>query len=82
MTDPQVKVIDQIIQERKNQDRQWGGPEHDNTHDKDDWLRFIHYQFICADARDSNLRSRLIKIAALAVAAVESIDRKENQNEA
>ena len=80
MTDPQVKVIAQVIQERKNQDRQWGGPDHDDSHNLGDWMSYFEYQF--TSMGEDNARQRLIKIAALAVAAVESIDRKESKNEA
>jgi len=78
--DPQVKVIAEVIQERKNQDRQWGGPAHDDAHAEYDWVCYIDRQAgLIHSERDSasSVRSRFIKIAALAVAAVESIDRRK-----
>ena len=72
--DAQTKVIAQVIQERRMQDRQWGGAAHDDQHSNFDWFRFIDYQW--GQMNNENRRERLIKIAALAVAAVESLDRK------
>jgi hypothetical protein len=93
LLDPQVIIIGQVITERKRQDMQWGGPEHDDTHSLFDWDDYIEHQlnkilFIEHNqTEDVNLpeyekrrntiaRDALIKVAALAVAAVESIDRK------
>jgi len=76
--DPQIKVIAQVIQERRMQDRQWGGAEHDDQHSNFDWFRFIDYQW--GRMNNENRRECLIKIAALAVAAVESLDRKANED--
>lgn len=84
----QAGILDEVKDERARQDEQWGGPGHDDTHVPAEWFGFIQDQddhftsaslstrshdeaFITATARE-----RLIKIAALAVAAVESIDRK------
>lgn len=75
----------EIIAERARQDARWGGPEHDDQHGLEDFVGFIN-------ARTSELargfesaevaRKRMIQIAALAVAAVESMDRKtENRNQ-
>lgn len=72
--DQQVKIIAQVIQERKMQDRQWGGADHDDTHPVGDWIEYIYHQIDLLDLRDP--RERFIKIAALAVAAVESEDRR------
>jgi hypothetical protein len=78
--DGQTKVIAQVIQERRMQDRQWGGTEHDDKHFTSDWLRYIDHQIEkgCEEDADgsNNWRARYVKIAALAVAAVEAIDRK------
>lgn len=72
-----------VLIERGRQDAQWGGPAHDDTHSVDDWcshidhqLSFIHYPL--KDATPEEERERFIKIAALAVAAVESLDRKKH----
>lgn len=69
----------EVIAERARQDAKWGGPEHDDQHGLADFCGFINQR--TADlARGfettEHARKRMIQIAALAVAAVESIDRK------
>lgn len=68
-------VYQEIQREREHQDAQWGGPEHDDQHTGYDWLEFIEYQTGKINDPPS-YREGLIKIAALAVAALESYDRK------
>lgn len=75
------KIADQIWAERMAQDEQWGGEQHDDEHNMDDWLRFIRYQEAMAvqasiRADQHEFRDRMIKVAALALAALESIDRQ------
>ncbi len=76
----------EVIAERKRQDRQWGGPEHDDEHGPDDWVRFInrHAAFaidsvetLHASQGLSEYRRRLVQVAALALAAVKSYDRHD-----
>jgi len=80
-----ARVIEEVAAERDNQDAQWGGPEHDDQHDVPDWLGFIAHQVQKAsDARRAPgwkeaERRGLVKIAALAVAALESIGRGHGQ---
>lgn len=66
-----------IAAERRAQDAQWGGPEHDDQHAGADWLRYIRKQVDRAESARtlSEGRSRFVKIAALAVAAIEHHDR-------
>ena len=66
--------IADVLAERARQDAQWGGPSHDDQHDPVDWSHFIEEQAYWG--REQDPRRRFIKIAALAVAAIESIDRK------
>ena len=72
------KVLDEIAEERARQDEKWGGPAHDDEHVTADWIRFINNQSVRVHSPDGvdDSRSRLLKIAALAVAGIESIDRK------
>lgn len=72
------KAYDSIQQERRAQDAQWGGPSHDDTHMTGDWFTYILYQVDRARyPKDiDEVRERLVKIGALAVAAIDSIDRK------
>jgi hypothetical protein len=74
ITGEQLTVIGEIAAERNKQDAEWGGPAHDDTHSVADWFSFMAHQENLWVAGEE--RYRLIKIAALAIAAVESIDRK------
>jgi hypothetical protein len=76
-----------IAVEREHQDKQWGGNGHDDAHETLDWFEYIDQQIDKSIqenfgfTNEKNIakfgRPRLIKIAALAIAAVESIDRRE-----
>lgn len=68
------RAADDIAQERAAQDQQWGGPAHDDEHASADWVWLIRSQIDAADPNDP--RGRLVKIAALAIAGIESIDRR------
>jgi hypothetical protein len=85
----QDSILLAVVMERRAQDKQWGGPEHDDEHDAHDWENFIIHQLAnsMTGVTKSNgkkdlsgvYRQRMIKVAALAVAAVESYDRKHNE---
>lgn len=74
----------EITSERLNQDRQWG-PDHDDRRSMAEWLddemigRFVGRALKCAYIDDDTARdsyeSNMIKIAALAIAAVKSSRR-------
>ena len=70
-------ALSNILQERIRQDQQWGGQSHDDTHNMDDWFKYILYQLDRSryEPDTETKRYRLVKIAALALAAVESTDR-------
>ena len=85
------KIFEDIKAERAVQDEQWGGAAHDDQHGPEDFLKFIRWQsakfeqeveaksaeqLVMLSDIDNMARPRLVKIAALAVAAIESIDRK------
>lgn len=77
----QMRVLVDVLAERKNQDAQWGGPAHDDAHYPIHFAGYVGRQISKAIAyRETNdaaaMRARFVKIAALAFAAVESIDRK------
>lgn len=63
-----------VSAERNRQDEQWGGAQHDDRHNAADWVNCISKQLhlLCNNAER---RARLVKIAALAIAAIESADR-------
>ena len=72
-------IVSEAIQaERDRQDRLWGGPKHDDTHSPQDWCLFIIQQTAKASdyrATPGEFRGRMVKVAALAVAAIESSER-------
>jgi hypothetical protein len=83
--DGTVRVLLDLLKERDAQDAEWGGPAHDDGHSAYDWFHYIDRQIQKAEiernvAREKGepwltYRARLIKVAALAVAAIESHDR-------
>ena len=79
MIDWQYLAIEDIVGERFNQDAQWGGEKTDDSRTYIQWLNFIQYQQTRALHADKR-RDAFVKIAALALAAIESIDRKGSQS--
>lgn len=71
-----VAIVAEIHAERDRQDAQWGGVEHDDCHSSSDWMDFIDHQ-LDRWHEEGEARVRLIRIAALAIAGIESIDRRE-----
>lgn len=81
MPEDKQKIFLEILEERNRQDAKWGGTAHDDQHDADDWFDYVRYQMSQVeeewDGEDDNVvRRAYVKIAALAVAAVESFDRR------
>jgi len=74
-----VKIMNDIQAEREYQDRQWGGEDNDDDNTLNDWTNFLfRYTSNAIHApSEAEQRRQLIKVAALAVAAVESFDRNE-----
>jgi hypothetical protein len=79
----QSVIEDAIDDERSRQDEQWGGAEHDDEHDADEWESVIVKHAnrltgsgVCDRVASPDYRARLIKIAAIAIAAIESFDRR------
>ncbi|EPY00922.1 hypothetical protein [Magnetospirillum fulvum] len=74
------RILSEIIAERAHQDARWGGPAHDDTHDDLAWSWIIRHhlskQRRPTDAATDNYRQILVEIGALAVAAIESYDRR------
>lgn len=69
-----LAICQEIYRERIAQDLQHGGPDHDDTLAPTDWADAIEYQLERIAARPP--RECLLHIAALAVAAMQSLDRK------
>lgn len=73
-------VLADVADERKRQDEKWGGPEHDDQHDTAAFVQLIEdyagwARTMAGMGSNHKARVRLIQVAALAVAAVESLDR-------
>ncbi len=73
------EIIEEVKQERVRQDEKWGGPEHDDAHNSTDWLDMIDEKAIFHSHR--HVRESLIMIAALAIAGIESIDRRNGKGD-
>lgn len=81
------KILEEIREEKKHQDKKWGGPKHDDQHDAYAWAVLVTSYFGQAvsdfvnesgrhEARYRKFRYNMVKVAALAVAAIEVVDRK------
>jgi len=84
LTDPHMR---EVALERYAQDEKWGGEENDDKNTFQGWFCFIDGKLEkAADAVVSingsdpaEYRRRMVQVAALAVAAVESLDRQAQQ---
>lgn len=82
-TAEQKQAFDEVKAERDYQDRLWNNDKrHDDTHETPATFRHYINQYntdeptVRGKARTD--REKFIKVAALAIAAIESIDRKAN----
>ena len=76
-----LSVIAEVAEERGRQDGKWGGPDHDDKYTPAEFVQWIKdyagwTRQMASMGSTDKARKRLIQVAALAVAAVESIDRK------
>jgi hypothetical protein len=74
------RVLSEVRQERAMQDSLWGGPAHDDLHTPAGWMAVLcrHLGLAADDAGGidpARFRRQMVRVAALAVAAVESRDR-------
>lgn len=67
-------VHEELRSERYRQDGKWGGPDHDDEHPSEEWFELIETQVSRAKS-DNDYRGHLVKIGALAIAALEAHDR-------
>ena len=77
-------IFAEIYAERIRQDKRFGGAEHDDNQGVYFFIQSIQdfagwARQMAAQDRYHDMRERLIQVAALAVAAVESEDRKQNR---
>lgn len=73
-------VVGEILDERATQDRKWGGPTHDDEHSARDWVffvaRHVHRALDGDDFDRRHWRKQMVRVAALAIAAIEWADRR------
>lgn len=72
-----LKLYAEISAERQRQDLEHGGPEHDDGHTQDEWSWMIsdHNQRALQNG-GREFRKQMVRVAALAIAAVEAHDRE------
>lgn len=77
-------TLREVARERVRQDLIWGGPEHDDSHSRAQWINLIDERLAFPEKADecAEYRNDLIQIAALSVAAVESFDRTQSEQKA
>ncbi len=75
------QLLEEVRLERERQDGKWGGAKHDDSNGPEHWRDMIHaytnwsWSMFRMGSRDK-WRRRMIQVAALALAWVESEDRK------
>ena len=77
----QAEVIDDVVNERHRQDMKWGGASHDDEHTFSEYVEWIESyagwaRMMAQMGSMDKARNRMVQVAALAVACVESLDRK------
>jgi hypothetical protein len=77
-------IYNEINIERSKQDRLWGGPDHDECNAPNDWIglltkhvgRAVHWPW-----NVRTFRHQMVIVAAVAVAAIEWVDRDGEKHE-
>lgn len=72
------RIFGEIDAERRAQDQKWGGAEHDDKLGSYDWIAFVARHTglgVCRPWDAAVFRKQMVRVAALAVAAVEWVDR-------
>lgn len=74
-----IDIYQEIVLERQYQNELWG-EKNDDKNTEEDWVSYIteYANGLTERTKDKSFRERLVKVAALAVAALESIDRQAN----
>jgi hypothetical protein len=78
-----ASVLGEVMAERRAQDSEWGGPAHDDAHSEDKWVALLvrHLGLAVNDGGEAadlaRYRRQMVRVAALAVAAVEALDRRK-----
>lgn len=70
-------VFEAILERLMKQRQTHGGPDHDDAHSQNDWISFIvKFAGMAVDTIPGEFRHRMIDVAALAISAWESSQRK------
>lgn len=87
--DRRAEIFKEIEAERDYQDKRWGGPGVDDEKNKpNDWVSYIakystRWQdgtfFPYIPETEDEFRKCMVKVAALAVAAIEQVDRQRGK---
>jgi hypothetical protein len=77
---PFRQVMLDVAAERGRQDAKWGGPAHDDTHAPELWIQLIcdyagWARVMAGMGNRERYRRRMVQVAALAVSAIEVLDR-------
>lgn len=80
MKHARADLFEAINAKCQSNDRTWGGAEHDDQHSRRDWIAFIVRQLGDAERwadfiATAEYKDQLIAVAALAVQAIESVNR-------
>lgn len=78
------EIYDQVEAERRAQDAEWGGPDHDDERTVGSWLEVLQKHWAKANAapidhHEPLFRHQMVRVAALAVATIEWFDRREER---
>mgnify|MGYP001617338697 CR=1 len=77
------RALQLIREERRRQDNRYGGPAHDDQHTLEEWAGFMAVRVATIRrAGVEEVAGELLQVAALAVAALESIARKQQASKA
>jgi hypothetical protein len=71
-------IYEQIANERIEQDKKWGGSSHDDCHQNWEWIAYITKhagKAVMWPWNGPTFRCQMVRVAALAVAAIEWYDR-------
>lgn len=70
-------VLAEIQRERERQDAKWGGPDHDDQHTMYEWFDILNERMATIYDGRNDQRRALVEMAAISVAVIECIDRRE-----
>jgi hypothetical protein len=76
-------ILGEIFRERARQDPKWGGPAHDDIHNPAQWAVLImkRMQTLASSVLTLHTyRKLLIEVAAMCVAAAQTLDRQQGRN--